>query len=93
VLNVLKSGSLNLLEPSGPERPVMRLLYLYSSQQDIPGERINSSAVRTSNPLTLTGKLRLSNKEANINENRVIIKEGQKYHEIRENFIIRRFMI
>jgi len=41
----------------------------------------------------LTGKLYFSNKEANIHENRVMIKEGKKYQEVRENFIIRSFMI
>jgi len=28
---VMKSGNLNFLEPSGPSRPVMGLLYLYPS--------------------------------------------------------------
>jgi hypothetical protein len=49
--------------------------------------------VRTSNPLILTGKLRLSYKGANIHENRVMIKVGKKYQEVRKNFIIRSFMI
>jgi len=49
--------------------------------------------VRNSNPLILTRKLCLSYKETNIHENRVIIKEGKKYQEVKENFIIRSFTI
>jgi len=49
--------------------------------------------VRPSNPFILTGKLRLSYEEANIHEDRLMIKESKKYQEVRENFIIRSFMI
>jgi hypothetical protein len=66
----------------------MGLLYLYSNQKVSSQEKQINSAVRTSNPLILTGKLCLSYEEANIHE-----KEDKKYQEDRENFIIRRFMI